>query len=457
MQLSNTIKVEQKVAISPNLQQSLNILAMNNLDLITFINEECVDNPILETGENKNEKSEDEYLAEKLIYLENNKEKAYTKGMGEKDDYFEKADEEEVTLEKYLLSQIDRTRFKKIELSLLTILIKMIDDAGFLKESAEELSCLLNTDTEMINKLLTYIKQLNPIGVGCKDYRECLKLQLELCGRLGEELGLLVDEHLELLSKGNFAKVGRLMGIPSHKVKEYFIEIKRLNPIPGNGFGKREVVYIIPDVFVSFKGNQYTITLNDKYIPKVQISSYWHTMFQDIQKGQEDRDVLAYLNKKFEHASHIINALENRQQTLLKVCTAIVDKQYLFFKTGKKSDLVPLRLKDIAHEIGVHESTVSRALQNKYLSCQWEVLSLKSFFTGAVSKLQEDICYDDGMSKEAIKEHIKTLIQEEDKTNPISDAKIENILRSRGVHVSRRTVVKYREELNIGNSFQRRV
>jgi RNA polymerase sigma-54 factor len=454
--LHNTVKTEQKVAMSPNLQQSLHILTMNNMELTQFIGEECIDNPVLEISENNNGDSQEEYIAEKLSYLEKNKEKVLMGDLREQDDYFEKGYEEEITLEKHLLSQIDGAKFTKAEMDIIALLIKMIDENGFLKETPEELSELFATDQEVIQKLLSYIKELAPTGVGSKDFKECLKRQLEFCGKLNEELKELIDTHLELLAKGNFAKAGRLTGISSHKIKEYFMEIKRLNPIPGNGFGKREAAYIIPDVTVSFNGREPIIALNDKYIPKVQISSYWYGMLQEVQRGQEDKEVMNYLTKKFEHASYMINALESRRYTLLNVCTALVDRQYLFLKTGKKSDLIPLRLKDIASEVGVHESTVSRTLQNKYMGCPWGVVSLKSFFTGAVSKNEEDLGYEDAMSKEAIKHAIKALIQEEDKSNPVSDTKIAEWLQIKNIHISRRTVVKYREELNIGNSFQRK-
>ena len=422
------------------------ILSMSNIDLIHFLDRESEENPIIEI-ENQ--------LVEQVADLSrfkmgNNKS---TRDESEDHDIFGKRVDTGITLEDYLVGQIDIKQFKATELQLLYTIVKMIDENGYLREEVHELIRLLGTDEITVYRLLNYIKTLEPMGIGATNFRECLKLQLLQKGKLNNTLEQMIDHYLEFLSKGNFGKVSREIGITVRQVKSYYKLIKSLNPKPGNGFGRKENQYIIPDMIFQVNEEGYEVTLNNQSLPKVMISSYWNNM---LKQSINDVEARRYLESKWGEAKRLFNAVEDRKKTLLSVGAFIAERQYQFFKTGNAIYLMPLRLKDIAEVVGVHESTISRAVNTKYIMCRHGIYSLKYFLSSSVAK--KDAYYREGMqnvSKDSVKEYIKEIIKQENKKKPMSDSQIQKQLKIFKFEISRRTVMKYREELGIGSSLQR--
>ena len=428
MGLKNVINIEQKQVISTQQQQSLNILSMTNVELFDFLEKQSEENPVLEV--------ESKWIEQKKL------------------DSFNQVVDKAITLEEYLIGQIDVERFTHHEIHLLHILIKMIDSQGFLKENESELLKILAVDDVTLYRLLYYIHHLDPIGVGSSNFRECLKFQLDAKGLLDEVLERMIDFYLEALTKGNFGKVAKELGISTVQVKYYYQLIKVLNPKPGNGFGIKDEQYITPDLVLNLTNDGYELILERQSLPQVTISTYWEHMMKE---AQNDDGAKAYLESKWQAARKLVQAVEERKKTILAVGHFIVERQYLYFKTGNSKYIKPLKLKDIAEAIGVHESTVSRAVNTKYLLCSQGIYSLKYFLSTAIGKKDTQLAGNgmENVSKESIKEHLRELIENENKAKPLSDSKLQVKLQEMGFEISRRTVVKYREELNIGSSFQR--
>ncbi|OON92585.1 MAG: RNA polymerase sigma-54 factor [Candidatus Epulonipiscium fishelsonii] len=425
---------EQKTIITQGLQQSLNILSMNNQALETYILKEIEECPAIEVDENP------------LQYI--NSPKFYLSSLENKFDPLNLNIYKGERLEDYVKSQIEIKFFTDKEYAALVSMIGLLDNNGYLKETDAEISRIIGLDISKIVEFREYIQSLNPAGIGARNFKDSLLIQLKLLKKHDFIFEIIINEYLEELSKGNFNKVAKQLNLSKEEVKIYFKEIKALNPKPANGFGLNNQTYIIPDILVELNKNGYEVTLNDSYIPKVVLSNYWSNI------KTNDIEIQNYIKEKYKKAQSIIQSIEERRKTLQKVAQIIITTQYQFFRTGNSINLVPLNLQYIANATGVHKSTISRALNTKYLSCKHGIYSLKYFLVSGTTH-KNNISGD--RSKENIKQEIKKLIQGEDITKPLSDSKIEEKLKLLDIYISRRTVVKYREELGIPNSIKRGV
>ncbi|ONI40491.1 RNA polymerase sigma-54 factor [Candidatus Epulonipiscium fishelsonii] len=432
--MNNYIMTEQKTSITQTLQQSLNILSMNNHELETYILKEIEECPAIEVDENP------------IQYI--NSPKFYLSSLENKFDPLNVNIYKGEKLEDYLKSQIEIKFFTNAEYIALVSMIELLDKNGYLKETNEEISSIVGLDENKIIEFREYIQSLNPHGIGARDFKESLIIQLKMSKKYTFIFEIIINEYLEDLSKGNFNKVAKELNLTKEEVKNYFKEIRALNPKPANGFGLNQQNYIIPDILVEFNKNEYEVILNDSYIPKVVINNYWSKI------KTNDTEIQNYIKEKYNKAQSIIKGIEERRKTLQKVAQIIVNTQYQFFRTGDPINLVPLNLQYIANATGVHQSTISRALNTKYLSCRHGIYSLKYFLVSGTTH-KNHIVGD--RSKENIKQEIKKLIQGENMEKPLSDSKIKEELQLLEIYISRRTVVKYREELGIPNSIKRGV
>jgi len=319
-------------------------------------------------------------------------------------------------------------------------LIWNINEDGYLATSVEEIALNLDVSVEEVEKVLKIIQRLDPVGIGARDLRECLLIQLEEKG--GSEIAkAILRDHYEDFRNKRFEKIAKKMEISLDQVKEAMEEIARLNPKPGEGYVNQEQNYVIPDVIVERVDDDFVISLNDSNIPSLRINPVYRKMLSDRKSlSREERN---YLRKRLESARWLINSIHQRRATIYKVMHAILERQRDFFEKGP-SHLRPMILKDIADDIGMDISTVSRVTNGKYVQTDYGVFELKHFFS-------EKLRTTDGeeVSNKLIKNRIREIIENEDPHKPLNDQAIAEILKKEGVPIARRTVAKYREQMGI--------
>lgn len=332
---------------------------------------------------------------------------------------------------------------------LIEYLIYSLDENGYLSSSVEEISSSLLVEKDNVLQGLRILQSFEPNGVGARNIQECLLLQLRTLNPRQLLAEKVVEEYLTFLANKKWKQISKQLSIPVEEVQFIFDLVQTLKPRPGHAFTSESTVYIQPDLFIEWFDEELITWVNDSILPKISISKQYHDLNAIT---VEDDSPLKYMQEKKQQVLWLLKSVKQRQQTLLKVTKAIARKQSKFFKYGY-AYLIPLTLKEIAEEIGVHESTVSRATTHKYVQTPRGLFELKYFFS---SSLKAD---DDGSaaSSLSVKEWIKKIIEDEEKRKPLSDQKIASILdQDYSIEVSRRTVAKYRDELNILPSSKRK-
>ena len=342
-------------------------------------------------------------------------------------------------------------KFSKLEAHVVKIceyIIENIDDNGYLQMKNNEAMLLFDKTNDEIEQLIRLIQTFDPPGVAARDIKECLLIQLYQQGYEESLEETLVKEFLSELGEKKFAVIAKKLGETAERVQNAYDYIKTLEPKPGRSFSSlRDVRYVIPDVFVEKVGNEYVVVVNESASPRLQINSFYKNMLNQFSKDSLTND---YLSKNLQSALRIIKSIEQRRNTIYRVCKAIVEYQFDFFEKGLLY-LRPLNLKDIADDIEVHESTVSRAVNGKYIQCPNGLFEIKYFFQSGVKGASGE-----GVSSESVKSVMKDMIEKEDAKKPLSDQYIADVLNKTGINISRRTVAKYRDELNIPPSSKRK-
>lgn len=442
-----TIEQTQKLAMTPELIQAIRILQFNNQELDSFIQDELLDNPVLEF-----DKSKEESLAELQEKIREDyedpgfKDWMYSK---DKEEYsFEQFTSKEETLEDYLLLQLTFSSLKGADLKYGRYIIEAIDENGYLTLSCKQIAQAFDTDPEDIGRVLDVIQTFEPVGVGARDLKECLIIQLSAKGLLDDVIEYIILNHLEDLGDNKLNKVAKKLNIPVTQVQMICDLIRTLEPKPGRSFSNGETVkYIIPDVIVEKVNDEYVVMNNDSSVPHLVVSPYYSSLSRE---SKNDEELSKYLTDKFNSALWLIKSIEQRKRTIYNVACAVVEHQKDFFDNGAKY-LKTLTLKQIADSIGMHESTVSRAVNGKYMQTPRGVFEIKYFFSSGISGNDGE-----GVSSNSIKTIIKEIIDNEDTSKPYSDQDIVGILSEKGIEISRRTVAKYREGMNILSSSKRR-
>jgi len=345
-----------------------------------------------------------------------------------------------LTLTDHLIDQINLLQFNDLEHEIAEQIIYNIDDVGYLGTDLEVIAANISTTVEKVEEILYEIQRLEPPGIGSRNLRECLLIQLEDKPEATIAYDI-VDNYFDDFANKRFNKIEQKAGYTKEQIKEAQQIIERLNPKPGEGLIDPETNYIVPDLIVERIDGEFVISLNDGNVPKLQLSNYYMTLYKKGKKSG-DKETRNFLKKKIDSARWFINSIHQRRTTMLRVMRAIVEKQYDFFDKGKEH-LKPMILKDIADEVEMDISTISRVTNGKYVQTDRGVYELKYFFT-------ESIKTDDGeVSNRVIKDKIKEIVNEENKQKPLSDSKIAKILKDAGYTIARRTVAKYREQQNI--------
>jgi len=438
--------------MTPELIQAIQILQYNNQELNEYIDKELLENPILESEYHKESDTEIDIdsLRDQLIQADENVE-AYKQweSHSTSDEYsYENFVAFNYTLTEFLIEQLHFSSLKGQDAEIGRYIIENIDDNGYLSMSLEEICSVLDVDLDSCERVLDLIHTFEPSGVGARDLNECLIIQLASLGELTDEIEFIISNRLKDLADNKYALISKEVGISLTEVQEIADLIKTLEPKPGRGFDSdNSIKYILPDIYVEETNGEYIVSANDGSTPSLHISSYYNSLTEE---AKSDKELSNYLNNRFNSAMWLMKSIEQRKKTIYNVASAIVQFQNDFFAKGERF-LKPLTLKQIAETVGVHESTVSRAINGKYMQCPRGVFELKYFFTGGI--LNED---GSGVSSNSIKSMIKEFVDTEDDKKPLSDSKISEMLHEKGIDISRRTVAKYRDDIGILPSSKRR-
>ena len=480
MKLSVGLKVANSLSLTPQLQQAIRLLQLSSLELEQEIQIQLDSNPLLE-------KIEEESITESLSVLESKESDDLTTELNANhlpddlpvdtdwDDIYthqstalatpefeEREDNRQVqlSLKEHILEQVNLLHFSKIDQLIAYCIVDALDDKGFLDAEIEEIILaaqqLLNEmdieeeiEEDEVLVVLKHIQRLDPLGIGSRNLAECLKIQLEFLPKdveyLNEAKSLL--QYYELLIANDLNKLLKQTGLTKDQLKFGINLLKTLKPYPGMDFDKQESDYQIPDVVVSKKDLHWQVQLNPDVLPKLRINSFYSSMIRRADQSENN----LYLRNQMLEAKNFIKSIDERHKTLLKVASCIVEHQKAFLEIGAEA-MKPLVLRDVAEEVELHESTVSRVTTNKYMLTPRGLFELKYFFSSHVGTTAGGEA-----SSTAIRAMIKKLVASENPRKPLSDNVIATLLKDEGIEVARRTVAKYRESLHIPSSSERKV
>ncbi len=486
-ELKQSLRLTQQLLMTPQLQQAIKLLQLSRLELEQFVQTQLAENPCLEEGQNESgeeqalvererETTEAQAVGDRMAEASSIVDSAGGDEKGEGVDWdamaryqesipqaastaakknvsdddlpnYENMVTKASTLQDHLMTQVGELDFDENEKKIASLLIGNIDDRGYLTLTLEELCSTENLDPELAGDMLDTVQRFDPPGVGARDLKECLHIQLRAGRHKNGIVEKIVDNHLPELENRNFVAIAKAMKITLEQVIENVQIIAELEPVPGRQFGSNEAHYVTPDVYVFKLGDEWVVNLNEDGLPRLKVSNFYTGMMEGKKtKGDEK----GYISDKLKSAEWLIKSIRQRQRTIFRVTESIVKRQRDFFDQGVEH-LKPMILKDIAEDISMHESTISRVTNNKYVHTPRGVFELKYFFNSSVSR-------SDGndVASESVKRMIADMIKIEDTKKPLSDQSIVEMLEEKGIQLARRTVAKYREQLQILPSSKRK-
>ncbi|HVH95799.1 MAG TPA: RNA polymerase factor sigma-54 [Bacillus sp. (in: firmicutes)] len=436
MQLGMELKQTQtlKVTLTPQMLQSINMLQYSSYELMEFIQQQTVENPLLVLKE----KSSHDFIVgkERSSFSSYNREQEY--------DPITQYSDTHVSLEKHLMEQImTLPEITSKEIEILKFLIGDLNRYGFLEIEPAMAAKIMSVSLQEMENTISILQSLDPVGVGARNIRESLLIQMRAQTDYNPLAYVMVENHLEDIAEKKFRKIAKTNNVTLQEVQEATDYIKTLNPRPCSEFSHEMTQYIVPDVIIEKVNGEYIIIVNDRNMPQLDINPAYKNNEMD---SNDD-----YVKKKLQDATMLMNGMEQRKYTLYKVTQVILKLQEDFFNYGG-TKLKPMTLKDVSKQLGFHESTISRATSNKYMQTPHGLYHIKNLFTTGIRNNNSV----EAESSSSIKEKIKMFIDKEDKENPISDQIIVTLLQKDGIQISRRTVAKYREEARIPGSSKRR-
>ncbi|MBE6032755.1 MAG: RNA polymerase factor sigma-54 [Clostridiales bacterium] len=470
-----TIEQTQKLMMTPELIQAIQILQFNTQELEQYVAEQLLANPILEVGtpEVKDEAAKEESSAdeaprelkeetfsekasEEFDWAEHLKERGYDDisyrhfetGGDQSEFSYEQFVTSDVTLSEHLLFQLQFISMKPIYRQASRYIVEALDPNGYLTIPVAEIAARFDMTEKQAAKALSIVQSLEPAGVGARNLKECLLIQLAAKEEDTPAARQVVMEHLEDLAGNRLSHIAKSLGISIKEAQSISDVIKSLEPKPGRQFGSfAENRYIIPDVTVEKVEGEYVVTVNENNTPRLMVSSYYQKM---LAESERDSQISKFLSERLNSAMWLIKSIEQRRQTIYNVASAIVQYQKDFLDEGTKY-LRTLTLKQIADEVGIHESTVSRSINGKYMQTPRGLFEIKYFFTSGVTGVSGE-----GVASESVKTILKELTDNEDPRAPLSDQAMVEILAQKGINISRRTVAKYRDEMGMPSSSKRK-
>src|SRR3954466_5886455 len=491
LQLSQ--RLTQSLVLAPQLQQSLALLQAPTLELKALVEQELQQNPVLEEAATAEPEMQDRNHEEAVegadpaeppadLQFDPATEKPEATPADDFQAEFEKlaqldqewrdhfaqsnapiratAEDEErrqfmfdsivaaTSLQEMMLEQVRESQLTEPQWPIAEMIIGNIDDYGYLKATLEELSGTTSIPAEKIHEVLKVIQTFDPCGVGARDLRECLMLQMERSGQQSTLEYRIVRDYMEALGKRRIPEIARGTGCDLDEVQEALERIARLEPRPGRAFLPDNDQYVLPEVFVQRVGDDFLVTNNNEHIPHLRISNTYKDL---MAQGENSAEVRNYIREKIRAGKFLIKSLHQRQATILNIAKEIVKRQHEFMDKGV-AFLKPLTMVQVAEVVGVHETTVSRAVSGKYMQTPQGIFEMKYFFTAGIQTAAGD-----GMSNTSVKDMIADIFEQEDETRPLSDQEVVRMLKDKGIVIARRTVAKYRTELNILPSNLRKV
>lgn len=491
------IRIGQTLSMTPQLQQAIRLLQLSSIELQEEIQQALEENPLLQLAEDASSANEDnnnEYSSNTDSSPDNSTEAAAEHELSEFgeseaassmdsdipedmnldaawDDVYDTgtsssnhdADSDNQSflenqggaaedLQEHLLWQINMSQLSAIDKHIAVTIVQSLDEAGYLCESVEEiLESLVNElpiELDDVEMVLRYVQHLDPLGVAARDLRECMLIQLykQPANELQKLAVCLVEKHLDLLEKRDYKEIQKRLKINQDTFEATITLLRTLQPKPGNAFSSNATDYITPDVFVHKIRNAWVVSLNNRVTPELQINQMYADLIGQVKNSTDSH----YLKNNLQQARWLIRSLESRNSTILNVAKAIVERQAAFMQYGEQA-MKPLILRDIAEELEMHESTISRVTTNKYMYTPRGIFEFKYFFSSQLDTDTGSSC-----SSTAIRAMIKQLIAKENARTPLSDSSLTQLLKDQGINVARRTVTKYREAMSIPSSHERK-
>ncbi|MCH2170891.1 RNA polymerase factor sigma-54 [Myxococcota bacterium] len=514
LELKQQLKVTQQLVMTPQLQQAIKLLQLSQIELVGLVQTELAENPVLEEvveteeelGATESRESEGagvsgetpaESEAQANSDVTDEVDRGETVESGEPVDSAtleiaadldasEPSDAEKVadldwenyidtypqtnmrefrddnrsayentavgreSLAEHLRWQLQLIDLEETEQAVADFIIGNLDDAGYLELGVEEISKRVGVDIEVVEESLKVVQGLDPCGVACRDLRECLQIQVRVLAIDDPLVIRIIEEGLELLMRRDFRGLARHFRVTVEEIAAASTVIGRLEPRPGRAFGGDEPVYIVPDIYLYKIGEDFHVVLNDDGLPRLRVNGIYRQALAQTGAKLQDPDTKEFVDDKVRSALWLIKSIHQRQRTIYRVMQSIIGFQRDFFEKGV-SYLKPLNLRDVAEDIGMHESTISRVTTNKYVHTSQGIFELKYFFNSRVNRVDGE-----AMASESVKERIHKLIRNEDPRRPLSDQRIAEMLKVANISIARRTVTKYRESLNILSSTKRR-
>lgn len=490
LEIKQSLRLSQQLVMTPQLQQAIKLLQLNRMELQEVVTQEMMENPILEelseTPEGENQPTTDSDSTHSDPEAEQRRdEESFIKPKAQeeqivagKDDFnwesyvedfnsssssapsmrevneelpsFENVLTKTTSLEDHLAWQLSMIALTEPEKKLGELIIGNLSDDGYLNSSIEDLAKECGMESEDAEEVLKMVQNFDPLGVASRSLKECLAIQAKFLTPRNSLLETMIDLHLGELERKNYGAISKALGVPLERVIEATRVILEFEPKPGRSFHTSDTQYITPDIYVYKVAEEFMIVLNEDGMPKLRISPYYKNILASAQKDQ-NKVTKEYVQDKLRSAVWLIRSIHNRQKTIYKVTEAIVRRQRDFFEKGVQL-LKPMILKDVANDIGMHESTISRVTTNKFVHTPVGIFELKYFFNSSINAADGS----DSLASEAVKEKIRQMIQREDQKNPLSDQKIVELLRTGNIDIARRTVAKYRDMLGILSSGKRK-
>jgi RNA polymerase sigma-54 factor len=490
IQLKQSLKLGQNLVMTPQLQQAIKLLQLNHMELAELITQELTENPILEEITDENQSQDNVETAasdeafdpemqqtadenaqqapqteeEKLVakddvnwdaYLEDfNGDSSSTapsmKEIPEDGPAYENILTKTSSLEEHLQWQLSMLKLMENEERLGQMIIASLSDDGYFEGDLTQMAQTTGLEFEDAEEILKMIQNFDPLGIAARNLQECLLVQAKFLSPRNDLVEKIITEHMAELEKHNLPAIAKALTLPIDKIVEAQRIIHEFEPKPGSIFTNSDTQYIQPDIYINKVGDNFVIGMNDEGIPRLRVSNYYKNIVQ--QAGKQDQGkAKEYVQEKLRAAVWLIRSIQNRQKTIYKVTEAILARQRDFFEKGTQH-LKPMVLKDIAADVGMHESTISRVTTNKYVHTPVGTFELKYFFNSSINASDGG----DAVASSAVKERIKQMITKEDPKKPLSDQQLVEMLAKENIDIARRTVAKYREMLNILPSSKRK-